>query len=63
MSCLKTHMHCILSPHQHSFIQKNHFCQTQLIGFIEDIQFATDNYQQVDILVATLTQLSKAFTR
>ena len=39
----------ILNPLQHGF-RPNHSCQSQLISFVEDIQFSMNNHKQVDLL-------------
>ena len=47
----------ILNPLQHGF-RPNHSCQSQLISFVEDIQFSMNNHKQVDLL---FLDFSKAF--
>ena len=49
----------ILNPLQHGFIP-NHSCQSQLISFVEDIQFSMNNHKQVDQL---FLDFSKAFDK
>ena len=47
----------ILNPLQHGF-RRNHSCQSQLISYVEDIQFSMNNHKQVDLL---FLDFSKAF--
>ena len=47
----------ILNPLQHGF-RPNHSCQSQLISFVEDIQFSMNNHKQIDLL---FLEFSKAF--
>jgi len=38
-----------LSPYQHGF-RKNHSCQNQLIGFIDDLHHFIQKHRQVDVM-------------